>query len=161
MNLASYKNKRDFDSTNEPRGDRLSSFGSRFVIQEHRASHLHFDFRLEIKEEKSKEVTLKSWAVPKNIPLQSGVKHLAIQTEDHPVEYLSFEGEIPKGNYGAGSVKIWDKGKWGLMKGSLDEGILKFNLFGDKVSGRYVMIKTKSYGEKKKNDDKYWLIWKK
>lgn len=161
MNLASYKDKRDFSSTIEPEGIRCNSSGKRFVVQKHQASRLHFDFRLEIEDEQSKEVVLKSWAVPKNIPVQGGVKHLAIQTEDHPVEYLDFEGKIPEGNYGAGEVEIWDKGKWGLMKGSFEEEMLKFNLFGDKLKGRYVMIKIKRHGSGKKENDKHWLIWKK
>ncbi|MFO7807161.1 MAG: DNA polymerase ligase N-terminal domain-containing protein [Candidatus Moraniibacteriota bacterium] len=161
MNLNDYKKKRDFSLTEEPEGGLQKSSENRFVIQKHYASHLHFDFRLEMKDEKTEEVVLKSWAIPKNIPLEKGVKHLAIRTEDHPVEYLNFEGRIPEGNYGAGEVEIWDKGKWGLMKGSFEEKMLKFNLFGEKVKGRYVMIRTQGYGNKKSDGNEYWLIWKK
>lgn len=159
MSLIKYRLKRDFSRTNEPKPELAKEPGQRFVVQKHASSNLHYDFRMEMKEENSGEATLKSWAVPKNIPLEKGVKHLAIQTEDHPVGYLDFEGKIPEGNYGAGDVEIWDKGKWGLMIGSLGEGRLKFNLFGDKIKGRYVMIKTKGY-DKEKGNEKYWLIWK-
>jgi DNA ligase D-like protein (predicted 3'-phosphoesterase) len=161
MSLSDYKKKRDFGKTEEPEGGSREVSANRFVVQKHNASRLHFDFRLEMNDETTGEAVLKSWAVPKNVPLESGVKHLAIRTEDHPVEYLNFEGEIPQGNYGAGAVEIWDKGKWGLMKGSFKEKMLKFNLFGEKLKGRYVMIRTESYGKKKNDDNEYWLIWKK
>lgn len=129
-------------------------------MQKHDATRPHYDFRMEMPDE-SGRTALKSWAVPKNIPMERGVKHLAIQTEDHPVGYVNFEGEIAEGNYGAGKVEIWDKGKWGLMKGSFEEGVVKFNLFGDKIKGRYIMVKTDGYGKNEKDSDKYWLIWKK
>jgi len=163
MSLVQYQLKRDFNKTNEPvpRREKGENFAQRFVIQEHHASHLHYDFRLEMKDEESGEIVLKSWAIPKNIPLDKGVKHLAVQTEDHPVDYLDFEGEIPSGNYGAGTVTIWDKGKWGLMKGNLEEGRLSFNLLGEKVKGRYVLIRTRGHGSGEKDKKKYWLIWRK
>ena len=157
MSLIQYRLKRNFDKTEEPVPKKETESQRRFVIQRHDASHLHYDFRLEIKDENSGEVILKSWAVPKNIPGKSGIKHLAIQTEDHPVEYIDFEGSIPEGNYGAGEVEIWDKGKWGLMSGNFEKDIIKFNLWGEKIKGRYVMIKMKN----QKKSQNYWLISKK
>ncbi len=177
MSLIQYRLRRDFSRTSEPRPVEESGFsGQRFVIQKHQASVSHYDFRLEMKDEESKSVVLKSWAVPKNLPLTKEVKHLAIQTEDHPVSYLGFAGKIPAGNYGAGEVKIWDQGKWGLGRGSLEEGKLAFNLFGKKIKGRYQMILTSGLNqkfrhfshrhleedtEKDRQESKYWLIWRK
>lgn len=168
MSLIEYRLKRDFRSSSEPRSKSSGikkEPGQRFVIQRHDASHLHFDFRLEMKDQKTDEVVLKSWAIPKNIPLEKQTKHLAIQTEDHPVEYINFEGEIPNGNYGAGIVEIWDCGKWGMMSGSVEKGSISFNLFGERVKGRYQMIRTKGLHKQKvanKEDKKnYWLIWRK
>jgi DNA ligase D-like protein (predicted 3'-phosphoesterase) len=161
MSLIKYRLRRDFKKTNEPKPEtkEITKSDNNFVIQEHQASHLHYDFRLEMKDDETKKTVLKSWAIPKNIPLEINKKHLAIQTEDHPVGYINFEGKIPAGNYGAGTVKIWDQGKWGLMKGALEEGKISFNLLGEKVKGRYVMIKTKGY--QKKKTDSHWLIWRK
>ncbi|MDA3814828.1 MAG: 3'-phosphoesterase [Patescibacteria group bacterium] len=159
MSLIEYRLKRNFDKTEEPQPEQKGKSQKRFVIQEHNASQLHYDFRLEMKDEKSSKVVLKSWAIPKNISSEEGVKHLAIQTEDHPVGYINFEGSIPEGNYGAGKVRIWDQGKWGLMSGDFRSGIVKFNLWGDKIKGRYIMTKIKD--KKKKNKDKLWLIWRK
>jgi DNA ligase D-like protein (predicted 3'-phosphoesterase) len=161
MSLIKYRLKRDFEKTNEPKPVifKNKESGNNFVIQEHNASQLHYDFRLEIKDAETKKIVLKSWAIPKNIPLEVNKKHLAIQTEDHPIEYLNFEGNIPIGSYGAGSVKIWDQGKWGLMKGDLNEGKMSFNLLGDKIKGRYIMIKTKGY--QNKGWGKHWLVWRK
>ncbi|HHX58845.1 MAG TPA: hypothetical protein GX706_03705 [Candidatus Moranbacteria bacterium] len=177
MSLIEYRLKRDFSRTGEPIPAKVDCPSkNRFVIQEHYASLSHYDFRLEMKDEQSEFVVLKSWAVPKNLPLIKEVKHLAIQTEDHPVAYLDFSGEIPAGNYGAGIVKIWDQGRWGLSRGSLGSGRIAFNLFGQKVKGRYQMILTKGLNQKFKQfshqhleeDDerarrnsKYWLIWRK
>src|SRR5437899_7832290 len=107
MSLQDYKRKRDFKNTVEPRGERRKkASGNRFVIQKHAASRLHYDFRLEM------DGTLKSWAVPKGIPLLKGEKRLAVQVEDHPLEYRNFEGTIPKGQYGGGTVMIWDYGRY-------------------------------------------------
>ena len=114
-----------------------------FVVQKHWATHLHYDFRLEM------NGVLKSWAVPKGIPMKRGIKRLAVQTEDHPLSYANFEGVIPKGFYGAGKVKIWDKGKYKLIKKSKDEII--FELHGKKLIGRYVLVRMKGNN---------WLIFK-
>ena len=148
MSLVKYQAKRKFAKTPEPKGRIKKSIQQRFVIQKHQASHLHYDFRLEM------FGVLKSWAVPKNLPLKKGIKHLAVQTEDHPVDYLDFQGVIPKGNYGAGAVKTWDKGKYKLIteitKKSLPKSF-KFILHGKKVKGEYSMVRFQ-----KKN----WLIFK-
>ncbi len=135
-----------------------------FVVQEHQASHLHYDFRLEIKG------VLKSWAVPKGVPEKAGIKRLAIQTEDHPLEYAkctknrrffgmpkskafhAFHGAIPEGFYGAGTVKIWDKGKY--IPESVRKNKIVFEPFGKKLKGKYVLVKTKFA----KNS---WLLFRK
>ncbi|MBI4681401.1 MAG: ATP-dependent DNA ligase [Nitrospirae bacterium] len=115
----------------------------RFVIHKHRATHLHFDFRLEM------EGVLKSWAVPKGVPEEAGIKRLAVAVEDHPLDYIDFEGIIPEGQYGAGAVEIRDSGNYELE--SMEKGKMVFNLNGKKLKGRYAMIHT---GEKN------WLIFK-
>ena len=104
------------------------------MVQKHQATHLHYDFRLEI------SGVLKSWAVPKGPPLEPGVLRLAVQVEDHPIDYIDFAGEIPQGEYGAGSVEIWDKGEFDLEKESAD--ILEFSLRGKKLLGNYALIHT-------------------
>lgn len=116
----------------------------RFVIQEHHASRLHWDFRLEL------DGVLKSWAVPKGIPDTPGIKRLAVEVEDHPLDYIDFEGVIPEGNYGAGEVIIWDKGTYELTERT--PGKLSFTLYGDRASGNYTLIKTKG--------EKDWLLFK-
>jgi bifunctional non-homologous end joining protein LigD len=145
MQLDEYKSKRDFSVTREPEGfeGQNSDDKPRFVIQEHNASHLHYDFRLEI------NGVLKSWAVPKGLPPESSLKRLAVQTEDHPISYITFEGIIPEGQYGAGSVRILDNGTFDLHK--YDENKLEFELFGKKYSGKYTLVRTQ---------DKNWLILK-
>lgn len=120
-----------------------SSHTGRFVVHEHHASHLHYDFRLE------SEGVLKSWAVPKGLPLQPSLKRLAIAVEDHPVDYISFEGIIPEGSYGAGRVIIWDKGTYKLLERKSDRYL--FIITGSKLNGRYALIKIGS---------KNWLIFK-
>lgn len=109
---------------------------SRFVVQEHHASHLHWDFRLEL------DGVLKSWAIPKGPPEQPGVRRLAIQTEDHPLDYIDFEGEIAEGQYGAGIVKIWDRGEYELEEHKPNEILVVLN--GNRLSGRYALIRTRS-----------------
>jgi DNA ligase D-like protein (predicted 3'-phosphoesterase) len=111
----------------------------RFVVQEHFASHHHFDFRLEM------NGVAKSWAVPKGMPGRKGERRLAIQVEDHAVDYMGFEGEIPEGMYGAGKVVIWDKGEYKLLK--RDKKEIKVGLDGEKLKGTYVLLKFPKGGE--------------
>ncbi len=136
----------------------------RFVIQEHHASHLHYDFRLEMPESKNGDkYILKSWAAPKNVSDEIGVKRLAIQVEDHDVNYIDFEGIIKEGNYGAGEVRIWDSGNYELASEKYDEkGELKeivFTLNGKKLKGEYALIKTKGFGSAK-TKQKSWLVFR-
>ncbi|MGD2249140.1 MAG: DNA polymerase ligase N-terminal domain-containing protein [Candidatus Methanofastidiosia archaeon] len=144
MTLEEYKKKRDFTKTSEPEGNPEKE-GTLYVIQKHDASHLHYDLRLQ------KDGVLKSWAIPKEPPETPGTKRLAIQTEDHPVAYATFEGEIPKGEYGAGTVTIWDKGTYTIEKWHKKEIII--NISGEKLTGLYVLVKFKN--------DKNWLFFKK
>ncbi|MBU4332485.1 3'-phosphoesterase [Patescibacteria group bacterium] len=154
MTLKKYQLKRKFNKTPEPKGKLAKISKSRFVIHKHDASHLHYDFRLEM------DGVLKSWAIPKEPPKTKGIKRLAIQVEDHPIDYINFEGIIPDGNYGAGKVEIWDKGvyqgsnktlkhKSKKMKSGLDS--FKFELKGKKLKGEYVLVRLK---------DKNWLLFK-
>lgn len=147
MSLEKYQAKRKFYITPEPKGEVKKRGWSRFVVQKHQARNLHYDFRLE------HEGVLKSWAVPKGVPEKVGVKRLAVEVEDHPVAYIIFSGIIPQGEYGAGTVEIWDNGKWQALDGSLERGSLKFNLVGKKLTGEYVLVRLK--------DKKNWLIYKK
>lgn len=150
LSLEEYKGKRDFSRTDEPGGDVVDSDAEPiFVVQKHDASTLHYDLRLEM------DGVLRSWAVPKEPPLKPGVKRLAIPTEDHPISYASFEGEIPEGEYGAGTVEIWDDGTYNLVKE--EEREIIFELHGFKMKGTYVMIKTKGYGGNKDS----WLLFRK
>jgi len=146
IDLQEYHAKRDFSLTTEPMGKVKQDESQAFVVQEHHARRLHYDLRLE------KDGVLKSWAVPKGIPESTNEKRLAVKTEDHPLEYADFEGEIPKGQYGAGTVKIWDKGVYKVKVWS--EEILEFNLRGKKLRGRYVLVRLKKAGEKD------WLLLK-
>ncbi len=143
MALTEYKRKRRFDATPEPAGGRQSRHGSTFVVQEHHARRLHYDFRLEV------NGVMKSWAVPKGPSMNPGDKRLAIQTEDHPLEYAKFQGEIPQGNYGAGEVIVWDNGTFEAegnlpAQQQLDRGELKFILHGKKLTGSFVLVKIRS-----------------
>src|SRR5690606_38988609 len=146
--LAEYRAMRDGAKTPEPMGDRpIRPTGNSFVIQEHHATALHYDFRLE------RDGVLVSWAVPKGVPTTPGKNHLAVHTEDHPLEYGQFEGEIPKGEYGAGKVTIWDRGSYDLEKWRDDEVI--FTIHGEKHgSSRLALIQTDSGKEPGKN----WLL---
>jgi len=147
MPLDEYRKKRDFERTKEPEGTRKESDGHPlFVIQEHEASHHHFDLRLE------REGVLRSWAVPKGVPEKSGEKRLAVATEDHPLEYADFEGTIPEGEYGAGTVSIWDKGLYEPLVWEDDK--IEVMMKGERITGRYVLVRFKSAGEKG------WLILK-
>jgi bifunctional non-homologous end joining protein LigD len=133
--LGRYRAKRDFQATPEPAGAaRRDGAEARFVIQEHHARRLHWDLRLE------HDGTLLSWAVPRGLPPDPKRNHLAVHTEDHPLEYLDFEGEIPKGEYGAGTMRIWDRGRYEAHKLEDDEVIV--TLHGDRVHGRYALFQT-------------------
>lgn len=155
MTLRQYKAKRDFKKTLEPKGVKGSARDKHiFVIQKHHASHLHYDFRLEL------DGVLKSWAVPKGPSLDPQVKRLAVEVEDHPVGYAHFEGEIPKGEYGGGHVIVWDKGEWIPPKNvheQLKKGHLDFELRGEKLEGHWMLLRTKQGENKKPN----WLLVKK
>jgi bifunctional non-homologous end joining protein LigD len=145
-NLSEYASKRHFEKTPEPKGAATKKDANLiFVIQEHHARRLHYDLRLE------KDGVLKSWAVPKGIP-DFGQKVLAVETEDHPYEYGSFEGEIPKGQYGAGTVKIWDKGHYKTKLWENDK--IEVTLDGGRLKGRYILVRLKRAG------DKDWLLLK-
>src|SRR4030095_11998620 len=132
MSLREYRKKRDFKKTAEPRGGRRAAPSRRFVIQEHDATRLHYDFRLE------HDGVLKSWAVPKGPSYDPSVKRMAVEVEDHPVDYAGFEGEIPKGHYGGGHVAQFDHGVWATQydpEEQLAKGHLRFELFGTKLKG--------------------------
>ncbi len=137
MALDEYKRKRDFRASSEPKGKKKTTEprkrGARFVIQKHDASRLHYDFRLEM------EGVLKSWAVPKGLPWVKGEKHLAVEVEDHPVDYADFEGIIPKGQYGGGTVMVWDRGTYEVEGGepvtALRSGRLTLHMDGEKARG--------------------------
>jgi DNA ligase D-like protein (predicted 3'-phosphoesterase) len=152
--LRDYYKKRDFRKTTEPKGRKKKSRGKPiFVIQKHDASNLHYDFRLEV------DGVLKSWAVPKGPSTDPKEKRLAIPTEDHPLEYANFEGVIPEDEYGAGTVMVWDRGKyWNIkedeisIEKALRRGKLEVWLEGKKLSGGYALVRT---GKKK---DKRWML---
>jgi bifunctional non-homologous end joining protein LigD len=142
-----------------------NSLGRLFVIYKSKTSHLNYDFRLEMEDPETGKKVFISWAVPKNLPTIPEEKHLAIRIEDHRVEQLVADNENVQGKFSEGDIEIWDKGKWGLMKGSLASGRLSFNLFGEKLKGRYQMVLVKDFGKKEVDDGKIkkdvnWLIWK-
>ena len=149
MSLKIYKAKRNLKKSGEPKRNLKKSKSKKliFVIHKHKARNLHYDLRLEI------NGVLKSWAIPKEPPKTKGIKRLAIQVEDHPLDYANFEGTIPEGNYGAGKVEIWDKGKYEMIE--KDKKKIEFKLYGKKLKGNYVLIKT-DYGKNKKG----WLFFK-
>jgi DNA ligase D-like protein (predicted 3'-phosphoesterase) len=145
MRLEEYRKKRNFNKTNEPKGDEKTSGGNIYVVQKHQARHLHYDLRLEM------DGVLKSWAVPKEPPTEKAIRRLAVQVEDHPIDYADFEGAIPEGQYGAGTVEIWDNGQYFLKE--RDEGKLVFEIHGKKLRGEYCLVRFKG----RKN----WLFFKK
>ncbi len=155
MSLREYKQKRDFQRTPEPSGNRSSSHGGRqFVIQKHDATRLHYDFRLEL------DGTLKSWAVPKGPCLDPKVKSLAVHVEDHPLEYAKFEGIIPEGQYGGGTVMVWDRGRWEPEEDphqGYRRGKLKFRLEGEKLHGSWALVRM---GGRAGGGGKNWLLIK-
>jgi len=163
MSLATYNTKRNFNETSEPAGQKGKQQDAQliFVVQRHKASHLHYDFRLEM------DGVLKSWAVPKGPSLNPHDKRLAMMVEDHPYDYKDFAGVIPEGNYGAGIVEIWDKGTYTaiedagdakanekLLKAGLAAGNLKFVLHGKKLKGEFALVRLKG------SDSNSWLLIK-
>jgi bifunctional non-homologous end joining protein LigD len=158
MSLHKYREKRNFARTPEPSGEtaarKIAKESRIYVIQKHRASQLHYDFRLEFKG------VLLSWAVPKGPSRDPLVKRLAMQVEDHPVEYANFEGVIPEG-YGAGTVMVWDNGTWTPesedVEAALKKGDFKFALHGKKLKGSWVLVRTRGFGSKA---GKSWLLIK-
>lgn len=157
--LSKYKKMRDFDDTPEPAGrTRKIADAPIFVIQKHRASHLHYDFRLEM------EGVLKSWAVPKGPSYDPSVRRLAMMTEDHPYDYAGFEGVIPEGNYGAGNVIIWDQGTWEFIEpgddpvAALGSGKLTFRLRGKKMFGEWALVRIRGKGSSDRGNE--WLLLK-
>ena len=157
MALTEYKRKRDFKKTAEPAGKPVPKKvkgASRFVIQKHAARRLHYDFRLEM------EGVLKSWALPKGLPWKRGEKHLAVEVEDHPIEYEDFEGVIPEGQYGGGTVMVWDAGTYYVygeqpLK-SLQEGKLHLLLDGKKAKGEWTLVRIRG----REGEKNQWLILK-
>jgi len=145
--LKKYSQKRNFKSSKEPKPKIKKPKGKKliFVVHEHHAKRLHYDLRLEM------QGVLKSWAIPKSPPKAKNIKRLAIQVEDHPLNYANFQGIIPKGNYGAGKVKIWDKGTYELK--NKDSKKIEIKLNGKKLKGNYFLIKT-NYAKKS------WLFFK-
>ena len=157
--LKKYRAMRDFSDTPEPAGGKPKRGKLPiFVIQKHRASRLHYDFRLEM------EGVLKSWAVPKGPSYDPGTKRLAMMTEDHPYDYASFEGVIPEGNYGAGNVIIWDNGQWEFIEpgddpvAALKSGKLTFRMYGKKMFGEWALVRIKGRGKSDRGNE--WLLLK-
>src|SRR5262245_25651331 len=154
--LRPYRQKRDFARTPEPEGGAKPASGGRlYIIQKHAARALHYDFRLEI------DGVLKSWAVPKGPSLDPADKRLAMETEDHPIEYGDFEGVIPKGQYGGGTVLLWDRGTWtaeGDPREGYRKGAFKFRLEGEKLQGGWALFRIR--GREPRAGDRTWLLVK-
>lgn len=153
--LARYNAKRDFAKTSEPAGKVAKTGGNRFIVQKHDATRLHWDFRLEV------DGVLKSWAVTRGPSLDPDEKRLAVRTEDHPLSYADFEGTIPKGEYGGGTVMLWDTGSWEPVPGKsakdLEKGHLHFVLHGERMNGEWLLIRLKPRGKEKAEN---WLLRK-
>ncbi|HLL21074.1 MAG TPA: DNA polymerase ligase N-terminal domain-containing protein, partial [Kofleriaceae bacterium] len=153
--LAKYRSMRDFSKTKEPSGGPApQAAGNSFVIQKHAARRLHYDFRLEL------DGVLLSWSVPKGPSLSPSEKRLAVRTEDHPLDYADFEGIIPAGQYGGGTVVVWDRGTWspeGDPHAAIKKGHLAFTLHGEKLGGRWHLVRTKGRGNDKNEN---WLLFK-
>jgi bifunctional non-homologous end joining protein LigD len=158
MPLKEYKKKRDFAVTPEPGPDVKQVETRDFVVQKHQARRLHYDLRL------VDEGVLKSWAVTKEPPTEPGIKRLAVHVEDHPFDYKDFEGEIPAGEYGAGTVEIWDRGTYrplledepdNSVAEAIERGALKFELHGERLNGRYVL-----YNFERDKGGKNWFLFK-
>ncbi len=161
MSLREYRQKRNFAQTPEPPGrprNRTAGKRLRYVVQKHQASHLHYDFRLEWRG------ALLSWAVPKGPSLDPSTKRLAMRVEDHPVDYAGFEGTIPEGEYGAGTVMVWDRGTWRPddpdVDAALRRGELKFSLRGKKLKGSWVLVRTRSGYPRGSSGRQAWLLIK-
>ncbi len=152
--LSSYRQKRDFSRTSEPTGEATVGEGNRFVVHKHHATADHYDLRLEM------DGVLKSWAIPKGPSLNPADKRYAAETEDHPLEYLEFEGVIPEGEYGGGPMIVWDTGTWAPMGDvgeALDTGDFKFRPVGEKLKGGWMLVRMKP---KPGEDETSWLFFK-
>ncbi|MEQ4499178.1 DNA polymerase ligase N-terminal domain-containing protein, partial [Nocardioides kribbensis] len=153
--LATYNAKRDFTRTAEPAGTLEPGHGNLFMVQKHDATRLHWDLRLEM------DGVLKSWAVTRGPSLDPSEKRLAVRTEDHPLSYATFEGTIPVGEYGGGTVMLWDRGTWSPIEGKsasdIDAGHLHFVLNGERMRGEWMLIRLKPRGREKREN---WLLRK-
>jgi bifunctional non-homologous end joining protein LigD len=156
MALEKYRQKRDITRTPEPAGKESTlGKGGIFVVQKHSAKRLHYDFRLEM------DGVLKSWAVPKGPSLDPAAKRLAVHVEDHPLDYAEFEGVIPPGGYGAGTVMVWDRGLWqpvGDVKADFAKGALKFRLEGEKLRGLWALIRMRNRNDAEQEKENWLLI---
>src|SRR5215510_6855376 len=158
MPLEEYQRKRNFRKTSEPSGGPVAGGGTRagrYVVQRHRATRLHYDFRLEI------DGVLVSWAVPKGPTLDSAIRRMAVHVEDHPIEYFDFEGVIPKGEYGGGDVIVWDWGTWDPVRtddpvAAIENGELHFDVHGEKLNGRFILVRRDR--EPDRSNKEQWLM---
>jgi bifunctional non-homologous end joining protein LigD len=152
--LATYQAKRNFSVTGEPKAKRSKSNGDRFVVQKHDARRLHYDLRLEL------DGVLKSWAVTRGPSLVPGEKRLSVHTEDHPLQYIDFEGVIPAGQYGGGTMIVWDQGRWipeGDPRADYERGRLTFTLEGERLQGKWHLVRTRGKPGQK---NEQWLLLK-